>query len=303
MNQSDVLRIQVPASTANLGPGFDSIGISLGLYLTIEAQLSEEWEVQIISDELKHTPTDSSNFIVRMAKKAAAYFGAEMPPCQLIVKSDIPLARGLGSSASAIVAGIELADAFCNLRLSKEEKVRFASLEEGHPDNVGASLYGGLIAGLQDDGEITIVALPIGEVEAIVTIPPFELNTDKARDVLPGYLPYSQAISSSAAANILIAAASMNNWKLVGEMMEKDNFHEKYRSELIPDYSRIKRAAKEAGAYGSAISGAGPTIFSLAHPKAVPAICEHLKETFPEMTVLRVPIVEEGPIVEIIDQY
>ena len=301
MTQPDMLHIKIPASTANLGPGFDSIGIALGLYLTIEASLSEEWQVIVKSEELKHTPTDESNFIVCMAKKAAAYFGAEMPPCKLIVESDIPLARGLGSSASAIVAGVELADAFCNLKLSKEDKLRFASIEEGHPDNVGASLYGGLIVGIHNEHESTLVALPIGEVEAIVTIPPFELNTEKARGVLPGSLAYSQAISSSAAANVLIAAAATNDWKLVGEMMEKDDFHEKYRSELIPHYSKIKRLAKEAGAYGSSISGAGPTIFSLAPPYSIPSICERLKEAFPEMSVIHVPMVDKGPIIHIAD--
>lgn len=300
MNQPDKLHIQVPASTANLGPGFDSIGIALGLYLKIEAVLSDEWKVIVKSEELKSTPTDERNYIVCMAKKAATYFGAEMPACKLIVESEIPLARGLGSSASAIVAGVELANAFCNLGLSKQEKLRFASIEEGHPDNVGASIYGGLIVGLHNDHETNLVALPIGDVQAIVIIPPFELNTERARSVLPGQLSHPQAVSSSAAANILVAAAVTNNWKLVGEMMEMDYFHEKFRSELIPHYSRLKQIAKEAGAYGSSISGAGPTIFTLAPHEAVPSICERLQKEFPEMTVLHVPMVDKGAVVQML---
>lgn len=301
MNQPDMLRIKIPASTANLGPGFDSIGIALGLYLTIEAIPSDEWMVIIKSDELKKTPSDESNFIIRMAKKAAAYFGAEMPSCRLMVKSEIPLARGLGSSASAIVAGLELANVFCNLNLSKEEKLRFASLEEGHPDNVGASIYGGMIVGIHNDRESTLVSLPIGDVGAIVTIPPYELDTERAREVLPTHLSHSQAVSSSAAANILVAAAATNDWKLVGEMMERDDFHEKYRSELMPHYSRIKCLAKEEGAYGSSISGAGPTIFSLAPSHTVPIICERLKEELPEMNVLHIPMVNTGSIIQLTD--
>ena len=299
MNQPDMLLIQIPASTANLGPGFDSIGIALGLYLSIEATLSDEWKVIVKSDELKDTPTDERNFIVRMAKKAAAYFGADMPACKLIVKSEIPLARGLGSSASAIVAGVELANVFCNLRLSKEEKLRFASLEEGHPDNVGASLYGGFIVGNHNDQGTSLVSLPTEDVEAIISIPSYELYTEKARDVLPEFLAYSQAISSSAAANVLVAAVATKDWKLVGEMMERDEFHEKYRSELIPHYSKIKRIAKDAGAYGSAISGAGPTIISLASPQSISFICERLKEEFPEMTVLHVPMVDNGSFIQL----
>ena len=301
MSHPDMLLIQIPASTANLGPGFDSIGIALGLNLTIEATLSDEWKVIVKSDELKDTPTDERNYIVRMAKKAATYFGAEMPACQLIVEGEIPLARGLGSSASAIVAGIELANAFCNLDLSKEEKLRFASLEEGHPDNVGASLYGGMIVGIHSNEDTSLVSLPIGEVEAIITIPPFELYTEDARNVLPDSLNYSHAIQSSAAANVLVAAVATKDWNLVGEMMERDEFHEKYRSELIPHYSKIKRIAEDAGAYGSSISGAGPTIISLASPYAIPFICEQLKEAFPEMTVLHVPMVDVGPVIRIAD--
>ncbi len=297
MSQPSMLSNQVPASTANLGPGFDSLGIALGLYLTIEAALSERWEVIIDCEELYGLPSDETNYIVRMAQKAAAFYGAAMPPCQLKVKSDIPLARGLGSSASAIIAGIELANAFCSLELDKGEKLRFAALEEGHPDNVGAALYGGLAVGIQREDGADVVSLPVVGVEAIVTIPAFELKTEKSRSVLPDKLAFRQAVSASAASNTLVAAICAGNWALAGSMMEKDQFHEPYRKELMPYFTEVREIARESGAYGTAVSGAGPTIITLANIEAAPVIRQALKDAFPDMTIQHVPLVNHGSYV------
>lgn len=298
MNQPPMVRIQVPATTANLGPGFDSLGIALGLYLTIEASRAERWEVCIDCEELKGLPADETNYLVRMAQKAAAFFGAEMPPCRLVVKSEIPLARGLGSSASAIIAGIELANAFCDLQLDDAKKMCFASMEEGHPDNVGAALYGGLAVGIQGEGDAEVVSLPVVGAEAIITIPAFELKTEKSRSVLPEKLAFRQAVSASAASNTFVAAVCAGNWALAGRMMEKDQFHEPYRGELMPYFADVRKIARESGAYGTAVSGAGPTIITLANLEAVPAICRALEKAFPDMSVKHVPLVNYGSLVQ-----
>lgn len=299
MKQPPMLRVQIPASTANLGPGFDSLGIALGLYLTVEASRSERWEVVMDCAELKDLPADESNYLVRMAQKAAAFYGTEMPPCRLEVKSNIPLARGLGSSASAIIAGIELANVFCDLKLDEVDKLRFAALEEGHPDNVGAALYGGLAVGIQGEDGAEVVSMPVVGVEAIVTIPPFELKTEKSRAVLPEKLAFEQAVSASAASNTFVAAVCAGNWSLAGRMMEKDQFHEPYRSELMPYFADVRKIARELGAYGTAVSGAGPTIITLANIEAVPAICQALEAAFPDMSVQHVPLVNDGPLVQV----
>lgn len=300
MNQPPMLRIQIPASTANLGPGFDSLGIALGLYLTIEASRSEHWEVTIDCEELHGLPEDESNYLVRMAQKAAAFFGAEMPPCHLKVKSEIPLARGLGSSASAIIAGIELANAFCDLQLDETQKMHFASEEEGHPDNVGAALYGGLAVGVQAENGAEVISLPVVGAEAIVTIPPFELKTEMSRSVLPEKLTFGQAVSASAASNTFVAAVCAGNWALAGTMMEKDQFHEPYRASLMPYFTEVRKIAKESGAYGTAVSGAGPSVITLANLEAVPVICQALKHAFPDMFIKHVPLVNHGPLVQAI---
>lgn len=144
MRLNDRIMIKVPASTANLGPGFDSMGLALDLYLTLEIEKSKEWHCYSTCEELKDFSTGKDNFIVQVALKTAAHYGVELPPCKIKVDSNIPLARGLGSSASAIVAGIELADTVGGLQLTKHEKLLHATEWEGHPDNVGASIYGGL---------------------------------------------------------------------------------------------------------------------------------------------------------------
>ncbi len=300
MNQPPMLRIQIPASTANLGPGFDSLGMALGLYLTIEASQSDRWEVIIDCKELQGLPGDESNYLVRMAQKAAAFYGAEMPPCRLKVKSDIPLARGLGSSASAIVAGIELANAFCSLKLDEEEKMRFAAIEEGHPDNVGAAIYGGLAVGIQGENGAEVVSLPVVGVAAVVVIPAFELKTEQSRSVLPSELAFGQAVSASAASNTFVAAVCAGNWALAGQMMEMDQFHEPYRAKLMPYFADVRRIAKEYGAYGTAVSGAGPTILSIANLEKVPAIYDALQASFPDMSVHQVQLVNHGPVVRTI---
>lgn len=301
MNPCDMLRIQIPASTANLGPGFDSIGMALGLYLTIDATRSDQWIVQTRNVELQQLPNNEENYIVQVAKEAAAYFGCMMPPCKLDIASEIPLARGLGSSSSAIIAAIELVNAFCQLELSQEEKFRFATLKEGHPDNAGATIYGGMAIGIQCDEHTELISLPLTDVFAIVTIPTFELKTEKARAVLPETVDYRQAITSSAAANVLVAAAASGDFGTVGKMMELDYFHEPFRTSLIPHLASIKAIAKAAGAYGTAISGAGPTVITLAAEEYGYTIVDKIKEAFPEMIVRMVPIVNEGPIIKVYD--
>ena len=127
MTDGDMLIIKVPASTANLGPGFDSVGMALNLYLTLEVEKAEKWEVIPLTEEMAVFPNDESNFIIQMAFKTAEKYDKVLPPARVKVNSEIPLARGLGSSATAIVAGIELADSMGGLQLTKEQKLEIAA--------------------------------------------------------------------------------------------------------------------------------------------------------------------------------
>lgn len=137
--------ITVPASTANLGPGFDSIGLALNKYLYLEGSQAEQWVFECDSPGL--TNLKPTNLITEAASFASKHFGSSLPPCHVKMENEIPLAKGFGSSAAATVAGIELASYFCRSAVSKADKARIASLWEGHPDNVAASIYGGLVIG------------------------------------------------------------------------------------------------------------------------------------------------------------
>jgi len=290
MTLHDRMLIKVPASTANLGPGFDSMGLALDLYLTLEIEKSKEWHCYSICEELKDFPTGKDNFIVKVALQTAAYYGVELPPCKIKVESDIPLARGLGSSASAIIAGIELADAVGGLHLTKQEKLLHATEWEGHPDNVGASIYGGFVIGCYKDNQVDMLSFTNLPIEVVVLIPQEILLTKASRDVLPETYTRQEAIEASSTANLLVGALLTQNWELAGKMMESDRFHQPYRKSLIHDYDKIEQTAKANGAFGTALSGAGPTMICFTEKGRAEGLVKALEAEFSEMTAKKLLI-------------
>ncbi|MBY0124261.1 homoserine kinase [Bacillus sp. S/N-304-OC-R1] len=283
MSEGEMLIIKVPGSSANLGPGFDSIGLALNVYLTLEVEKSDSWEIIPLSDHLSIFPKDETNYIYQIAMKTAEEYNQSLPGCKIHVKSDIPLARGLGSSAAAIVAGIELADSLCCLGLSKQEKLEIASKIEGHPDNVGASLLGGLVVGCQQNDEVSAEVFNHLSLDVIAVVPKEELLTKESRGVLPSTLSYSEAVQAGAVGNVLIAALLSNNFELAGKMMKSDLYHHPYRKGLVPHMAVIEDSAKSIGAFGVALSGAGPTVLCLAEEGKGAAVAEGLSQLLPQM--------------------
>jgi homoserine kinase len=255
--------ITVPASTANLGPGFDSVGMALGKYLELTVEPAEKWSFVPLTQEVALIPQGTDNMMYEVAKHVADKFDVSLPSACVEVKSNIPLARGLGSSASAIIAGIELANQLCELNLSNEEKIRIASLLEGHPDNVAPTVNGGIVVGCHTEAKTYTVSIVPKDVDVVVVIPNYELKTDDARNALPSQFSFKGAVEASAVSNVLTGALLIEDWKTVGEMMEQDSFHEPYREQFVPELSFVRRKAKEFGAFGTALSGAGPTVLCL----------------------------------------
>ena len=280
MIEGDMLKITVPGSTANLGPGFDSVGLALGKYLTLEVKKAEERIFLPMTDHVKDIPTNDQNLIAKVAIKVAENYNQTLPACEVKVWSDIPMARGIGSSAAAIIAGIELSNQLCDLQLTDEEKLRIASLEEGHPDNVGASLYGGLVVGLHQEDKTELVCVKEVNVDAVVVVPKYEVFTSDARNVLPQELAYKTAVEASAISNMLIAGLLTNDWHLVGNMMSKDLFHQPYRGKLIPEIQAVQEKVEALGAYGSALSGAGPTVICFIEKGKGNELAEKLSHDF-----------------------
>ncbi|OLS38389.1 homoserine kinase [Bacillus sp. MRMR6] len=299
MNLTDQkFAIRIPASSANLGPGFDSMGVALDLYLDLEVETSEHWECYSRTIELQEFPTDDRNFICQIAIQTAKKYGKELAPCRIVVDSDIPLARGLGSSAAAIVAGIELANYVGDLELTQKEKLLLATEIEGHPDNVGASLYGGLVIGSYQNNEVDILSMADIPMEMVAVIPQEILLTKESRGVLPTDFSYPEAVQASSTANLLVAALLCQNWELAGKMMDRDRFHQPYRKPLIPFYQEIDDVAKDSGAFGIALSGAGPTVLCFCELGKGKELANVLEGAFPDMKVKLVNIDSTGSSVK-----
>ncbi|MFD3446778.1 homoserine kinase [Microbacteriaceae bacterium 4G12] len=294
MKQSPMFTIQVPGSTANLGPGFDSIGLAVSKYLIVDVFSSEAWQCEAKSQLLEGIPTDESNLLFQTALEVAYEYKKQLPYCRLEITSDIPLTRGLGSSASAIVSGIELANVLCDLQLSMQEKLELACVMEGHIDNVGASLYGGLVVGTYDGQYAALVNKHIEEVELVAIIPSYELKTSDARSVLPSELSYAEAIQGSGVSNLLVAALLQEDWKLAGEAMRRDLFHEPYRIALIPELCALQAMPDHPDVYGFALSGAGPTVLCYVRKGTAQHIKQELEAHFSSSTVEVLYVVNEG---------
>lgn len=272
--------VVVPASTANLGPGFDSVGLALNLYMTIEVTASEYWEVLYEGDDFDGLTAGEDNLIVVTIKDVAKKFGKTVPPLKLSAQSDIPLGKGFGSSASAIAGGIEIANKLLDLSLAKEEKVLLGSQIEGHADNVSAALLGGAVVSYFDGESIDYIHVKEPEVGIVVLVPPKALATEESRGLLPNELTHKEATRTSSAGSVLAAAIVQNDWKIVGKMMEKDGFHEPFRKHLFPEFDKIRSTCHELGAFGMTISGAGPSLFVAVPQEREKEIAKQLEEKY-----------------------
>ena len=267
------MKIIVPATSANVGPGFDSVGVAVTKYL--EIQVCEEREEWMIEHQLgKWIPRDERNLLLKIALQIVP----DLQPRRLKMVSDIPLARGLGSSSSVIVAGIELANQLGNLKLSKHEKLQLATKIEGHPDNVAPAIYGNLVIASSVEGQVSAVVAPFPECAFLAYIPNYELRTRDSRGVLPRKLSYKEAVAASSIANVAIAALLTGDMVKAGQAIESDLFHERYRQELVREFATIKKVAKRNGAYATYLSGAGPTVMVLAEPDKMPKIKAELEK-------------------------
>ena len=267
------MKIIVPATSANVGPGFDSVGVAVTKYL--EIQVCEEREEWMIEHQLgKWIPRDERNLLLKIALQIVP----DLQPRRLKMVSDIPLARGLGSSSSVIVAGIELANQLGNLKLSQHEKLQLATKIEGHPDNVAPAIYGNLVIASSVEGQVSAVVAPFPECAFLAYIPNYELRTRDSRGVLPKKLSYKEAVAASSIANVAIAALLTGDMVKAGQAIESDLFHERYRQDLVREFAAIKKVAKRNGAYATYLSGAGPTVMVLAEPDKMPKIKAELEK-------------------------
>ncbi len=271
------LSLKIPASSANLGLGFDSIGVAVDKFLYIEANLSDTFKVSFKDFALSVLPSDEKNLVFTTARNIAKKYSRELPALHIEMQSEIPLSHGLGSSSSAIVACIDIADHFLELNLSVYDKVLLGCEIEGHPDNIGPCITGGAFVGYYQDGELFYYHLNLDNIGLIVSVPEYEINTEEARDVLPNAYTRGEAVAQNALANVMILALHNKDYRLMGELMMKDSFHEPYRQPLIKEFDDIKKEALDAGALATVISGAGPTVLTLAEEDTLDKVLENLQ--------------------------
>jgi homoserine kinase len=255
--------VKVPGSTANLGPGFDTLGMALNLYAWIEMGFAEETAIHLHGEQMAGIPTTKSNLVYKVAQMVFEEAGEHHPELDISMYSDIPLTRGLGSSASAIVGGMVAANRLIGDKLSADQLFQMSTRLENHPDNVGASLYGGLVTAFWDGDRAEHVRIePDARLEVLAVIPEFQLATEKARHVLPEHVSMKDAVFNVGHSSVLVAALCTGRLEMIRHAM-KDALHQPYRSGLIPGMGEILREAHRYGALGVALSGAGPTLLAL----------------------------------------
>jgi homoserine kinase len=276
--------VTVPATTANLGPGFDCLGAALTFYNQFTFSpltTGDSLAITVMGREADRVKTDASNLVYQAFAKFYHHLGQTPPPVQIDIGMEVPLARGLGSSATAIVGGLLGANQVAGAPLSPTAVMELAIAMEGHPDNVVPAQFGGCrLSATGVDRDWEICDLPWHEdVGAIVAIPNFELSTEAARQVLPSHYSRADAIFNTAHLGLLLQglATAQADWLRAAL---QDRIHQPYREALIPGYGAVRSAAIEAGAYGLVISGAGPTLLALTHPDQAAAVAAAMAETW-----------------------
>ncbi|MDH7576314.1 MAG: homoserine kinase [Bacillota bacterium] len=265
---SKKVTVKVPATTANLGPGFDSLGMALNLYNTVVLEEAENLgcEIEIVGEGETFLPRDTTNLVFRAVETLAKRACYRSRGWKLRLENRIPLQRGLGSSAAAIVGGLIAANSITGNRFTSHELLLQAIEIEGHPDNVVAALFGGVVVVVEHENSYlyTRFFLPQG-LKVYAVVPDFPLATKTARSVLPETVFFKDAVFNLARVALLTAALREGNWDLLSVAVQ-DRLHQPYRSELIPGFKEVLKAAHDAGAYGAFLSGAGPAVIALAPP-------------------------------------
>jgi homoserine kinase len=279
--------VTVPASSANLGPGYDVLAAALALHLELEVEEAGSFSVEAGG---LGVPLDRSNLCVHA-------FESLRPADRIAfrIRSEIPLAAGLGSSAAAIVAGLLAADHLYELAQEPEDILVKAAEIEGHPDNVAAALYGGFVVCANQDGAVTATRLdPPQGVEAVVVIPHQQVPTEEARRAIPESIPLADAVANISAASELVLGIQRSDLTLIGRGLA-DRLHQPHRAHLYPRSMEIVQEAPRMGAIGASISGAGPTVLVWSFWQSTGGVMKELNERVGDWAeVKRVPFSPMG---------
>jgi homoserine kinase len=266
------VKVKVPATTANLGPGFDVFGAALSLYNEFEAEYvpdAEKTYFMLKGVGKKSLPRGEKNLFWQSMQQTFKVLGEDkynLKNLNITVNTSIPLGGGLGSSASAIVGGIVLANALCANKLDKSQVADLAVKIEGHSDNVIPAVYGGVCICSKDGDHGTVIQLPIPKLKVVLCVPSFELRTKRSRQILPKYVDLQDLVFNTSRVALLTAAFCCSDFVLLKTGMQ-DKVHQPYRGKMIPAMDEVFEAALSAGAYGACLSGSGPTLVAFCSAK------------------------------------
>lgn len=286
--------VQVPATSANLGPGFDVLGLSLGFYDELSVEVIDGADQAIISGEgERELPTDEKHLVLRSIRKGLELVNEAVPGLKLTANNKIPHARGMGSSSAAIVAGIALARELVGPdRISIPEFINLAGRLEGHPDNIAPCILGGMtIAWMDDDGHHAVRLAVHSDVVPVVSIPDFKVATEKARGLLPLRIPHDDAVFNVSRSSLMVYAMTQDPTLLF--TATEDRIHQRQRADVMPDTLRAISILRRAG-LPAVVSGAGPTVLTLATAETAPLVTQVLADTNLNFQTMSLPVDQAG---------
>lgn len=261
-----MVKVKVPATTANLGPGFDCMGAALGLYNYVEMDFSSSFRITVEGEGKNEIDTGEGNLVYRAGQRVLKELGIQKH-LTLNQENHIPLARGLGSSAACVAAGLMAAHRLTGEVLPMDRIIELAVKMEGHPDNVVPALFGGFCISLTVGERVIYRQFPLFEdLKYVVGIPDFHLSTEDSRRILPGTVPFRDAVSNMGRAVFLASAVITKDVRDLGEIC-MDLLHQPYRSSLVPGLDEILGTAASHGAAASFLSGAGPSVICVCQPQ------------------------------------
>ena len=260
------IRVAAPATTANLGPGYDCLGMALDIWNTIKVEplpTGESSSVRVAGEGAGELEEDTGNLVYRSMEFLFRELDRAMPPVRVSCENEIPLARGLGSSAAAIAGGLAAANALADGEFSGRDLLEMAATIEGHPDNVAAAVMGGLQLVVTEESTLYTVPVSVpADIHAVVYIPDVRIATADARAVLPGELTVADAVHNMSRVALLVAGMATNHTEYLS-VATQDKLHQPYRQPLFPAMKLLMKAAMDAGALGAFLSGSGSTVLAL----------------------------------------
>jgi homoserine kinase len=274
-----VISVRVPATSANLGPGYDAVGLALSLSMRISLDRAPAPTIEVYGTGAELIPRGLDHPAYRAASFVAEIVGESDAHFHLVQENAIPPTRGLGGSAAALVGGAVAANDLFGGQIAAPDLLNLVCELDGHPDNAAPALLGGLVIGTLTPGGVSAVRLEPRDLKAVVAVPDFAVSTTAARRALPEQVPHRDAVFNVGRSGLLLGALATGEYELLRVAMQ-DRLHQPYRSHLVPGLEDVIEAALANGAYGACLSGSGPTVLAFAPEEHAPQIARAMQTAF-----------------------